>query len=85
MPRKKQTEQTPEAAPQVDDNGKPLVENINTPEDDEAQTEELGKPVGADNISDEQADLREDLKSDSLGGSPQVPEPTPDDAGTASG
>ena len=73
----------------TDENGEPLVENINANED-ETRDINPSKPgeaekteEGVDNIVDDKADLREDMKADSLGGSTQVP--APKKGGTASG
>ncbi len=70
----------------TDENGEPLVENINANEDETRDinpSEAKKTEEGVDNIVDDKADLREDMKADSLGGSTQVP--APKKGGTASG
>jgi hypothetical protein len=68
-----------------DEQGRPLVENINAQAaqaaaaaDAEAASQTERPVEGADNISDHKEDLREDLKADSLGGATQTPDPDED-------
>lgn len=63
-----------------DEKGNPLVANINARASADAEeTPEVERPVeGADNISDQEEYLREDLKADSLGGAMQAPDPDED-------
>lgn len=49
-----------------------LVENINENPDDIYVPKGETPEEGVDNIDDDESDLREDLKGDSLGGTPQA-------------